>query len=74
MARFSGVVIVSSSGCNAIILAAAGAGLAAAVPATKSSGHAANALRLNVVVYNARVAFKTGVTDGCIAGLMIWSG
>ena len=55
-------------------LAAAGAGLAAAMPAIKSSGHAANALRLGVVVHNARVAFKTAVTDGRITGLMIWSG
>ena len=48
--------------------------LAAAVPATRSSGHAANALRLGVVVHNAWVASKTAVTDGCISGLMIWSG
>ena len=53
---------------------AAGAGLAAAVPATRSSGHAANELRLGVVVHKARVAFKTAVIGGCIAGLMIWSG
>ena len=67
-------MIISSSGCHAIILAAAEAGLAAVVAATRSSGHAANALRLGVVVHNALVASKTAVTDGCMAGLMIWSG
>ena len=67
-------MILSSTGYHAIILAAAGVGLAAAVPATRSSGHAVNELRLGVVVHKARVANKIAVTDGCMAGLIIWSG
>ena len=74
MAPCSVVVTVCSTGCYAIILAAARAGLTAVVLATRSSGYAANELRLGVVVHNVWVAFKTAVTDRCIVGFMIRSG
>ena len=67
-------MIECSTGCGPLILAAAGAGLAGAVPATRSSGDAANEPWLDVVVHNPGVKFKTVVTDRCIAGLMIRSG